>query len=891
MASFQSIMKKYLIILVIILNFQILLALYEDQVGKFDWKRSFIGKVKYAHFDSGKIIVGTEENTIACLNSRNGNIIWRQLLEDPREHQLQLLHSDRDLLSISGTINNWFVRTWDHHTGTLLSEWTISSDKSIPSEFTVVKGILIHIFPNLNSHLDVVTYNLDENNQKNTIKVPAPWITDTSNCVLTQSYYICISKNDISGQLYYVDILSESHNVHVKTLHSILGDVTDLIEILPFDDILPAFLLSSNGQASVVHVDKDTVNRKIYKVMPNAITNHNGEKPLIYQLEPAVHPDKLVQIRVKDYVTCQDEMAIELDYPIGLGVPTIVATATKNTLTDILLSTTDNAFMLVRLSDGKIMWTREEALSNIVTVEFFELPVSELDASIENEFKASSSSVFSMLSHRLNTQAKQLSTLIFGGQLMSKNSLVRDEFGLHKLIVVATKVGKVFAIDTLSGSIVWSYRLPNVEPFSILGEDKILLFAQRTARYAPLPAECILLAKDKYTGKGVMFQFDPITGYSKRGVKKLDHRIAQAILLPYEDDQHLKPVLIISSTNEVYLHPSCAVAEVYKQASRLYTYSFDEIGTFKGFSFIHSTKDKLRMTPSWELQLQPAKLVAVKTKHPNERVHSQGRVLPDRSVYYKYVNPNLIAVATISDDLVHKHVLSVYLIDGVTGLILYATSHKRCKGPVHLVHSENWIVYSYFNERFRRTEFAAAELYEGHVQSNSSVFSSYAVSLLPHVQSQSYILPASPVSMTVTLTERGITNKFLLVGLSNGGVIEIPWLLLQPRLNDLPCGPEESCIPYMPEIPLPSEAVINYNQTIGRVKGIEVAPARLESTSHVLVYGLDLFYTKVAPSKTFDMLKEDFDYMMIILVLTGLVVASYLTKYLAAKKALKQMWK
>ncbi|CAH1996992.1 unnamed protein product [Acanthoscelides obtectus] len=891
MASFQSIMKKYPSLLVILLNFQTLLALYEDQVGKFDWKRSFIGKVKYAHFDASRIIVGTEENIIASLNMKNGNILWRQLMENPKEQQLMLLHSDRDLLSVSGTMNNWFVRTWDHQTGTLLSEWTIFSDKNIPSVFTVEKGTLLHIFPTQNSHLDVVTYNLDGNNQKNTIKIPAPWITDISNCVLSKSYYICISKNDISGQLYYVNILSEKPKVYIKTLHSVLGDTPDLIEILPFEDIFPAFLLSSNGQAKVIHVDEDVVNTKIFKVMPNAVSNHNGEKPFIYQLEPASNPDKLVQIRVKDYATCQDEMATELEYPVGLGAPIIIATATKNTLTDVLLSTTDNAFMLVRLSDGKIMWTREEALSNIIAVEFFELPVSELDASIENEFKASSNSILSMLSHRLNTQAKQLSTLIFGEHPMSSSGLVRDAFGLHKLIVVATSVGKLFAIDTLSGSIVWSYRLPNVKPFSILGEDKILLFAQRTARYAPLPAQCILIANDKYSGNGVIFQFDPITGYSQKGIEKLNYQIAQAIHLPYEDDQHLKPVLMISSTNEVYLYPSCAMGEVYKYTSKLYTYLVDNTGSFKGYSFIHSTKDKLKMTPSWELQLQPAKLVAVKTKHPNERVHSQGRVLPDRSVYYKYVNPNLIAVATVSDDPVHKHVLSVYLIDGVTGLILYATSHKRSRGPIHLVHSENWIVYSYFNERFRRTEFAAAELYEGHVQSNSSVFSSFAVSLLPHVQTQSYILPATPLSVTVTLTERGITNKFLLAGLSGGGVIEIPWLLLQPRLNDIPCSPEESCIPYMPEIPLPSEAVINYNQTIGRIDGIEVAPARLESTSHILVHGIDLFYTKVAPSKTFDMLKEDFDHMMIILVLTGLVISSYLTKYLASKKALKQMWK
>lgn len=227
----------------------------------------------------------------------------------------------------------------------------------------------------------------------------------------------------------------------------------------------------------------------------------------------------------------------------------------------------------------------------------------------------------------------------------------------------------------------------------------------------------------------------------------------------------------------------------------------------------------------------------------------------------------------------------------ISGFVIYSLAHKKARGPVNLVHSENWLVYTFFNERYRRTELAALELYEGHIQSNSTVFSSYAMSQLPQVQTQSYILPALPTKVTVTLTERGITNKCLLVALSTGAVVEIPWALVQPRFADIPCGPEESCYPYMPEIPLNPEAAINYNQTLSKVNGISVAPARLESTSHILVYGLDIFYTRVAPSKTFDVLKEDFDHKLIILVLIGLILASYVTKTLASRKAVKQAWK
>lgn len=53
----------------------------------------------------------------------------------------------------------------------------------------------------------------------------------------------------------------------------------------------------------------------------------------------------------------------------------------------------------------------------------------------------------------------------------------------------------------------------------------------------------------------------------------------------------------------------------------------------------------------------------------------------------------------------------------------------------------------------------------------------------------------------------------------------------------------------------------------------------------------DLFYTRVAPSKTFDVLKEDFDYYLIVIVLAALLISSYVTKKLASQKVQKQAWK
>lgn len=86
---------------------------------------------------------------------------------------------------------------------------------------------------------------------------------------------------------------------------------------------------------------------------------------------------------------------------------------------------------------------------------------------------------------------------------------------------------------------------------------------------------------------------------------------------------------------------------------------------------------------------------------------------------------------------------------------------------------------------------------------------------------------------------------FCVVALSSGGVLELPWMLLDPRrpLSSTPELREEPVIPYMPELPTLPEAIINYNQTMFRVRGIHTSPSGLESTCLVFVYGLGQYTT------------------------------------------------
>jgi hypothetical protein len=179
------------------------------------------------------------------------------------------------------------------------------------------------------------------------------------------------------------------------------------------------------------------------------------------------------------------------------------------------------------------------------------------------------------------------------------------------------------------------------------------------------------------------------------------------------------------------------------------------------------------------------RVVAVATRSPDEHVSSAGRVLGDRRVLYKYLNPHLLVVATLATSArgarrprppgraahrrgaradASEHQLRVRLIDAVSGALLDSRSHAHAKGPVNVVASEHWVVYSFGNAREDYTEMVVLELFESS-QPDERVQRSEFSSLdafQPYVASQSYALRGGISALGVTQTRRGITSRLLL---------------------------------------------------------------------------------------------------------------------------------
>lgn len=523
-----------------------------------------------------------------------------------------------------------------------------------------------------------------------------------------------------------------------------------------------------------------------------------------------------------------------------------------HSVADAKVFTISDEINLIVSEDGKVtfkveektIWSREESLSLITAVEIVKLPAD-----------------------------------------------TRDRFGLRKTIVAVTEYGKLFGIDTLTGSINW-------ELF-----DKDL-----STRFKPYDAT-LLLAKQSDDDlsearafvihpSGIIVSINPLSGNIIEK-KILPNQIVQIAQTEIDNTDDSRGVIILDVQNNVHVYPNNFKDKVIKNLNKYYLTVVDRSPpTLQGFKFVVKSNSIIPKLV-WTFPInETEKIVNLSIKRIDEEVHSPARVLGDRGILYKYINPNLIAVMTqgnFGDTCSPDNYINIFLVDGVTGALVHSTSHPKGRGPFNMLHSENWLVYSYYNTKTRRTEISSLEMFEGTAQTNSSAFSSLTRSSIKPklIEHKSFIFPSGIDAMVDTVTLRGMTNRHFIVALPSGGLLEIPKIFLDPRrpINMLMEHREEGLIPYMPELPIPSESMINYDQTLMAVRKITTSPAILESTSLVFAYGLDLFFTRVTPSKTFDILKDDFDHVLITGVLIFLVVASYVSKLLAQRKALHAAWK
>jgi hypothetical protein len=148
---------------------------------------------------------------------------------------------------------------------------------------------------------------------------------------------------------------------------------------------------------------------------------------------------------------------------------------------------------------------------------------------------------------------------------------------------------------------------------------------------------------------------------------------------------------------------------------------------------------------------------------------------------------------------------------------------------------------------------------------------------LPHVITQSFIIPESISHMSITRTHQGITIlKLLCTLISSKSVIRIPHTILNSQRlvgrNPTATKQEEGLFRYQPVIKFNPKIMLNYKHKLVGLKYITTSPALLESTSLIFTYRVNMFRTKVAPSFAFHILRKAFNKLSLVVTVLALGV-------------------
>ncbi|KAL8873347.1 MAG: hypothetical protein Q9174_001167 [Haloplaca sp. 1 TL-2023] len=544
--------------------------------------------------------------------------------------------------------------------------------------------------------------------------------------------------------------------------------------------------------------------------------------------------------------------------------------------------------------NGEQPWFRPESLTGVVAATWAQLDFSHNLA--EDLATESHTAIGSAYLHRIRRHAKLLQMLprrvqssshwVFDSFLGRENptqesNRIGHKFGFHKLIVGATKSGRIFALDVGDhGKILWNIEGSAVEP----GQTWHIASIKIDGHVAGI--------RDL---QGGLTRVDVTTGsIIEHGSERVEQSLRTTIEIP--DQAGSKLPINVNADGTLGMPSQSRIPPDTIVVTR------DEKMGVRGWTLSDS-----RSSLAWTFVPQPnAGIVSLASRPAVDPIASIGKALGDRNVLYKFLSPNILVIGTVTTD---TSLATFYVLDSVSGLILHTSIHPKVdiNHPISCVVSENWFAYSLFAQHPNAQadsdaesqptsghQLVVSELFESSLPNDRGVLGSIENSSRlrpdttnggspihrPYVVSQTYLVPAAISFMTVTSTLQGITPRSLLcVVPSLNAIFSIPRALVDPRR---PVGrdatsseAEEGLFRHNAVLEYNPRWALNHMREVMGIQKVIPSPSLLESTSLVFAFGtLDMFGTRVTPIGGFDLLGKGFNKLQLLGTVAALAIGT-----------------
>ncbi|VTZ70959.1 ER membrane protein complex subunit 1, putative [Plasmodium chabaudi chabaudi] len=360
-------------------------------------------------------------------------------------------------------------------------------------------------------------------------------------------------------------------------------------------------------------------------------------------------------------------------------------------------------------------------------------------------------------------------------------------------------------------------------------------------------------------------------------------KMLRAKMIPIENDVVKKDK---TSQNE-------AITEVDLKNEEFYFYTVNsEKKAIQGYRIIGpDNKNKnttnndidLRLIETYFINMNTEQIeVYAKSLTKQKDIFYPIKINKDASICYKYINNNIIAYVTKTENnSISSIAYTIYIIDGVTGTLIHSkTLDKHARPPFHIIINENIVVLHFYNANINKYVIKAFELlldkkdpgFINLISSKKDKFVDLFDVKNVVVKEQNYIIDHNVKSFNFTETKRGITNKHLLLLLDTNKIamLNLTGENKEPIYKNL-------------------NTFITHKNILYNSKGFVSNESMLESTTLIFSWGDYFYFTSYQPNGSFDTM-DSFNIFFLLFLIFSVFIASYFSYITRKNKIICAKW-
>ena len=845
-------------------------ALHEDEVGNRDWYQANIGDITHASFHPSspslkQVYVASKQGVVAAIPtaaSSNGEIRWRHILSVKDKAECIVAHGDE------------------------------------MAHVVTTRGQVLMVAPGNGQILASTSLKLSEYSFDNQLRVFGCAKGEAKNTVVV---FASVATGDADTEIVRVVIGDDGKRIGSKAVTTLTGATTAIKSAAFSPNGANAWVITEDSQllfALSFSADKFAVAKLSTKASDIAsVTDSNTAivrvptadgKKVFKAITSTGADDKTITVPACSSKHCK--YVLESGFVVGVSrasessldittkgasvsvantgnwAPTILASTSvaSSGKVILLLKGCNSDIQLVTITDGRgeIAWSRLEGMASPAFVRIADQET--------------------IAGHEVRLRTKE------------------ERFGFHQRVFMLSKFGTIYTFQT--GPTAVPAVLVDVEGEVASALGMACVRFQLTFRRMTVESGIVaVVAYHEPTSSAVTVIVDASTGV----IRKSETKVTKNAAMFYGP-------LIVDDSNQVHYHnlekhwPHVGVHAVDMRQSKTGILSGVTVGKDGQAAQTWRMRFGQRVVGHASGAQSPLNIMSAE----NLRVYTNtSKAVSVNEVRRKYPTANVLVVAHVETSRTTPPVktLVITALDIVSGSVLNVVRHKDAQGPIHIVIAEHAVIYHFYNTHSQRFMIGVWEMFEredslitdANMASPAQVISSIIVpskirtvssaSLRPPVVPTQVLLfpPGAITSLGVTNSYHGIARKQLVATTTAGNVytVDLRTVLFGGQVNpQKPDAPPHSFVAVSPL------NIISFGQPVMGATQVITSPTTLESSSHVVVVGIDTFYMRVSSGKAWDLLNDDFNAPLLVVTLVAFAVLTFVARYFANKKGLSVAW-